>query len=168
MTEPASRSRRAAVFLARLLGLLTLAAVCGATANLVHPRRIAWVEDWSRYIEARALAAGIKLADTVEARRIAQARSHLILDARPAKDYAGGHLPGAISLPLDDYDNVFPHVVILLMTGQPVMTYCSGLVCDESFLLTRRLLEQGFTNVVLYGGGFEEWTAAGFEVEGRP
>ena len=87
MTEPASRSRRAAVFLARLLGLLTLAAVCGATANLVHPRRIAWVEDWSRYIEARALAAGIKLADTVEARDVNRAAAPIVATSDAVGQY---------------------------------------------------------------------------------
>jgi rhodanese-related sulfurtransferase len=45
------------------------------------------------------------------------------------------------------------------------MTYCSGKNCDESFLLTLYLRRQGFTNVVLFTGGFETWTARGHPVE---
>jgi rhodanese-related sulfurtransferase len=148
--------------------LMLLAALCGALANRIHPRRIAWVEDWSLYIEARALAAGFPLADTADARKIVLARSHIIFDARPAADFKAGHLPGAVSLPFDSVNREFQNVAVLLQTGQPVLTYCFGLVCDESFLLTRFLRDQGFTNVVLYSGGYEEWTRAGLPVEGQP
>lgn len=160
--------RRAAALTGRMAVLMLLAALCGALANLGHPRRIAWVEDWSIYIEARALAAGFRLADTADTRKIVQSRSHLIFDARPASDFKAGHLPGAVSLPFESLNSEFQNVAVLLLTGQPVLTYCSGLVCDESFLLTQFLRQQGFTNVVLYSGGYEEWTRAGLPVEGRP
>ena len=159
---------RAAGLAVRMAVLMLLAGLCAALANMIHPRRIAWVENWSVYIEARALAAGFRLADTADARRIVKARSHLIFDARPASDYKAGHLPGAVSLPFDSVNSEFQNVAVLLLTGQPVLTYCSGLVCDESFLLTQFLHQQGFTNIVLYGGGYEEWTRAGLPVEGRP
>ncbi|HOW96822.1 MAG TPA: rhodanese-like domain-containing protein [Kiritimatiellia bacterium] len=168
MNEEGSSLRPNSATALRVAGLLLMAAVAGGLANLAHPRKIAWVEDWSRYIEARALAAGFRLADTATTREIVENRSHLIFDARPAMDFKAGHLPGAVSLPYDAVQNEFQNVAVLLLGGQPILTYCSGLVCDESFLLTEFLRQQGTTNIVLYSGGYEEWTRAGLPVEGRP
>lgn len=165
--SPSIRSRFTAAA-ARIASLMVIAAVAAGAANLVHPRKIAWVEDWSRYIEARALAAGFRLAGTAATREIVDARSHLIFDARPAADYRAGRLPGAVSLPYDSIQDEFQNVAVLLLGGQPILTYCSGLVCDESFLLTEFLRQQGYTNIVLYSGGYEEWVRAGLPVEGRP
>lgn len=147
---------------------MVVAALAAGAANLVHPRKIAWVEDWAQYIEARALKAGFQLADTATARKIIEAKTHLVFDARPAADFKAGRLPGAVSLPYDAVGAEFQNVAVLLLGGQPILTYCSGLVCDESFLLTEFLRQQGHTNVVLYSGGYEEWTRAGLPVEGRP
>ncbi len=134
--SPSIRSRFTAAA-ARIASLMVIAAVAAGAANLVHPRKIAWVEDWSRYIEARALAAGFRLAGTAATREIVDARSHLIFDARPAADYRAGRLPGAVSLPYDSIQDEFQNVAVLLLGGQPILTYCSGLVCDESFLPRR-------------------------------
>lgn len=168
MSEKGSSPRRVSATALRVAGLALMAALAGGLANLVHPRHIAWVEDWSRYIETRALESGFQLADTATAREIVDARSHLIFDARPAADFKAGHLPGAVSLPYDRIQDEFQNVAVLLLGGQPILTYCSGLVCDESFLLTEFLRQQGHTNIVLYSGGYEEWTRAGLPVEGRP
>ncbi len=46
-----------------------------------------------------------------------------------------------------------------------IMVYCSGTLCDESLQVSRFLVEQGFTNVVLFAQGFDAWTAAGYPTE---
>ncbi|MBP7829028.1 MAG: rhodanese-like domain-containing protein [Kiritimatiellae bacterium] len=168
MSAPSSIRSRVIALAPRIAALMVIAALAAGAANLVNPRKIAWVEDWSQYIEARALQAGFQLADTATAREIIEAKTHLVFDARPAADFKAGRLPGAVSLPYDTIQDEFQNVAVLLLGGQPILTYCSGLVCDESFLLTQFLRQQGYTNIVLYSGGYEEWTRAGLPVEGRP
>ena len=147
-------------------GILAMAVVCGALANTISPRRIPWREDWSNYIEAKALKQNIALASTDRAKVLFNAGTHVIFDARPAADYREGHIAGAHSLPYDDLDNGLVGAQKYLTPAQPILVYCSGTSCDDSFLLALFLRKNGFTNVVLYTGGFDQWKAAGLPVEG--
>ncbi|MFH0953395.1 MAG: rhodanese-like domain-containing protein [Verrucomicrobiota bacterium] len=159
--------RRSCPFFSAAL-ILLIAILCGGAANLVSPRRIPWVEDWANYIEAKALKEGVRLVRTEQARRIVDAGMHVVLDARPAADYAAGHLPGATSLPYNTVEESLADVQSMLAQSTPILTYCAGENCDESFLLTLFLRQQGFTNSVLFLGGFDQWKAAGYPVEGAP
>jgi rhodanese-related sulfurtransferase len=141
--------------------ILAMAAVCGAVANLVHPRRIAWVEDWGAYIEAQAFEQGLALVPQHQVSQLVEDGSHLIFDARPRIDYDNGHIPGAFSLPYDDLDQHFPEFAPILSPDQGIITYCSGLECDDALLLAAFLRNQGFTNVLLYAEGYEEWQTKG-------
>ena len=142
-----------------------MAAACGAASQLVRRDRIPWFEDWSNYIEAKALKEDIPLVTVKQAMTFLQSGTHVILDARPAADYEAGHIPTALSIPYDSIADAMVTAQQYLTPSQPIMTYCSGKKCDESFLLTQYLRRQGFTNVVLFAGGFETWSAEGYPVE---
>lgn len=148
------------------LCLLAGAVLLGALAQSYSPTRIPWREDWSRYVESKALAAGLTLANLNDVQRMVRDQTHLLLDARPVADYDRGHLPGAFSLPQTDLDTYYPQMLPLLSASQPLLVYCSGQECDESFLLSLYLREQGFTNVALFVGGYLAWQAAGATTEG--
>ncbi|OGV40616.1 MAG: hypothetical protein A2X46_18990 [Lentisphaerae bacterium GWF2_57_35] len=123
------------------------------------------MEDWSHYIEARALEAGLPLADLPAVETIVSNGQHVVFDARPEADYLQGHLPGALSLPYTEVEDRFEDVQWRLTPEQPVLAYCSGTECDESFLLSQFLRKQGFTNLLLFAGGFDAWQKAGKPVE---
>lgn len=146
--------------------LLGGAALAGLLVQVISPTRIPWQEDWARYVETKALAAGLPLASVADVQRMLGEQSHLLLDARPVADYDKGHLPGALSLPQTDLDTYYAQLMPLLTPAQPLLVYCSGLECDESFLLSVYLREQGFTNVTLFVGGYLAWKAAGLPLEG--
>ncbi|HPF99661.1 MAG TPA: rhodanese-like domain-containing protein [Kiritimatiellia bacterium] len=146
--------------------IFAVAVACGFVANTVSPRRIPWSEDWGNYIESKALREGVLLVTTSRAKELAAQHACIILDARPAADYKAGRIPGAVSLPYDNVEEELAHVQVLLSPSQPIMTYCSGKQCDESFLLTLYLKKAGFTNIVLYAGGFDQWRAEGLPTEG--
>ncbi len=145
---------------AQVAVILLAAAALGVLAQTISPRRIPWREDWSRYVETKALAAGLPLASLDDAQRIVAGQTHLILDARSMADYDRGHLPGAMPLPHAQLETAYLDIAPLLTPEQPIMVYCSGLECDESFLLSLHLREQGFTNVSLFVGGYAAWQAA--------
>lgn len=125
------------------------------------PLRYAWSEHVARTAEAK----GMRTVTLQEAREIVSAFSHIVLDARKNADYEAGHLPGAMSLPLLDFDAQFPAISGLLMPDQPVMVYCSGYECDESLKLGEILVQSGYTNITLFAGGMSAWQEAGLEVE---
>jgi rhodanese-related sulfurtransferase len=146
-------------------GLMTLAAACSVAVNLMRPSPLPWSDAWSRRVETQALDLGLALADAEQAFALYEEGAHLIFDARPVADFAAGHLPGAHSLPGDAFDLHIGDYLPLLYPEQPILVYCSGEACDESVLVSRGLIDMGFTNLVLFASGIQAWTEAGFPLE---
>ncbi|MCE9614219.1 MAG: rhodanese-like domain-containing protein [Lentisphaerae bacterium] len=145
---------------ASLAVMLLGAILLGTAANLLSPRRIPWTEDWTRHVERGAADAGLHVLDLTQVRRLVATGAHLILDARPPDAYNAGHLPGALSLPVDEVDVAFPPLAPALDPATPLLVYCSGRECDESLRLGEFLRDQGYTNVSIFPGGYEAWMAA--------
>lgn len=99
-----------------------------------------------------------------EARRLLADDRIMLVDVRPAVEYASGHLPGAVSVPLEE----LPHRLRELPRDRRIVAYCRGTYCllaDQAVVLLRRL---GFT-VVRLDGGWLEWSAEASAAEtGEP
>ena len=85
----------------------------------------------------------------------------LFVDARSAAAYADGHLPGAVSLPLGAVDQQLPDFLRKVPRDRPIVTYCNGFGCPDSFDLGVHLLREGYIQVLVFEGGFPEWRDAG-------
>ena len=83
-----------------------------------------------------------------------------MLDVRPADEYAQGHLPGALNIPLESLKGRLDE----LDPGQEIVAYCRGAYCVLSFEAVATLRARGF-NVRRLEDGFPEWKARGLEVE---
>lgn len=83
-----------------------------------------------------------------------------VLDVRPPDEYAAGHVPGAINIPLSGLKN---HLKKLDPT-QEVVAYCRGPYCLLAFDAVARLREKGLDARRLQDG-FPEWKLAGLPVE---
>jgi rhodanese-related sulfurtransferase/DNA-binding transcriptional ArsR family regulator len=84
----------------------------------------------------------------------------VLLDVRPQVEYQAGHLPGAISVPLDELERRLDE----LPRNRTLVAYCRGPHCvlaDEAIEL---LTEQGWT-VVRLEEGVAEWQLAGLALE---
>jgi rhodanese-related sulfurtransferase len=88
-------------------------------------------------------------------------RGALFLDARPADFYPLGHVPGALSLPEDDFDRAFARLEGPLRSRFDIVVYCSGFGCEASHIVARRLREKGVAAAVLVDG-WPAWTDAGY------
>jgi len=82
-----------------------------------------------------------------------------LLDVRPDDEYALGHLPGALNLPLE----VLKRRLSELPRNQEIVAYCRGPYCILSFEAVALLRKKGF-NVRRLEDGFPEWKAAGYKV----
>jgi rhodanese-related sulfurtransferase/biotin operon repressor len=83
-----------------------------------------------------------------------------LLDVRPGDEFAAGHLPTAINIPLRD----LPRRLRELPKNREVVAYCRGAYCVLAFEAVALLRKRGFTAVRLEEG-FPEWRAAGLRVE---
>ena len=150
----------------RQIACLLVLSFCGALASqLVRTNPLAWYESWSTRVEREALAAGLKLLPLSEIQSMVSTFTHVFLDARPEEEYLAGRIPGAMNLPTHAFDEVAPQILPILLPDQPVVVYCSGVDCDDSIQLGTLLIQQGYTNIYMYPGGFTEWEESGQEVE---
>jgi ArsR family transcriptional regulator len=85
--------------------------------------------------------------------------SVIVLDVRPPEEYAAGHVPGAVSLPLESLEAGLER----LPKRKLVVAYCRGPYCVMAFEAVRRLRESGRAARRLEEG-FPEWRAEGLPV----
>ncbi|MBK8006597.1 MAG: FAD-dependent oxidoreductase [Gemmatimonadetes bacterium] len=82
-----------------------------------------------------------------------------VVDVRTAKEYAAGHLPGAVNVPVDDLrDETVGAGYIRPLRGRRVIVYCKG--GFRGHLAVRILKAQGITDVANVTGG---WTSMRLE-----
>jgi len=83
-----------------------------------------------------------------------------VVDVRPREEFAAGHLPGALNLPLAELE-ARPRK---LPPGREIVAYCRGPYCVLAFEAVARLRARGHAARRLEGG-FPEWKSAGLPVE---
>jgi rhodanese-related sulfurtransferase len=156
------RSRRALLGLSLAQGLsLTLAALLGAT--LFH------------FFADEGLLANVKATDAIQrthagdfmpkvgAKRVRQLMEDetIFVDARFRRDFEAGHLRGAINVPIDANDVQRRHLTESIPKDAKVVVYCRSRSCRFADEVGFRLLNDGFTDVALYRGGWTDWIARG-------
>lgn len=80
----------------------------------------------------------------------------MLIDVRPRVEFEHGHLPGAVSIPVDE----LPARMDSLPKRRRIVAYCRGEYCllaDDAVALLRA---QGF-NAVRLDGGWPEWLSEG-------
>ncbi|MDS1142280.1 metalloregulator ArsR/SmtB family transcription factor [Pusillimonas sp. SM2304] len=83
-----------------------------------------------------------------------------LVDVRPEHEYADGHLPGALNIPLDQLEK---HLSRLSMNRE-IVAYCRGPHCVLSKEAVSLLQSKGFRARRLKKG-FPGWKAAGYKIE---
>jgi rhodanese-related sulfurtransferase len=80
----------------------------------------------------------------------------VVLDVRPAIEYAAGHIPGAVSIPLAELAERLDE----LPEDIEIVAYCRGAYCVFSHDAVRLLSARG-RRAVRLADGIVEWQAAG-------
>jgi rhodanese-related sulfurtransferase/DNA-binding transcriptional ArsR family regulator len=104
----------------------------------------------------RADAEAVPMAELLKRARSKQV---VILDTRPASEYAAGHIPGAISVPVDELKQRLQK----LTKGKEYVAYCRGPYCVYADRAVELLKAHGRRARRLLDG-FPEWRAAGLPV----
>ena len=90
------------------------------------------------------------------------------IDARSPELYEEGHIKGARLLYLYEKNTYLPEIDAEIQATQPIslVVYCKGKDCTDSHHLAQDLQAMGYYNIFVYKNGFDEWYAAGHEIEG--
>ncbi|MBZ0217452.1 MAG: rhodanese-like domain-containing protein [Fimbriimonadaceae bacterium] len=82
------------------------------------------------------------------------------MDVRPADEFARGHLPGAINIPLSELETRLVEIDPAL----EVVAYCRGAYCILSFEAVAMLRACGF-QARRFKEGYPEWKAQGLPID---
>lgn len=88
----------------------------------------------------------------------------IFIDTRSADDYREGHIPRAVSIPLETLD-ASEALLFDLSRGETLISYCDGEECSQSIDMAVLLSEMGFTDVYFFFGGWEQWLTAGYPIQ---
>ncbi len=158
----------------REIGLIIIAGVIlGALVNLSLLRRF-FAGEFSQAFVDREKYSGLRFITLAEAGDLFAAGLAVFIDSRTRTDFASGHIPGALSLPLDEVKDTakvresLSQGPIFLSPERTLVVYCEGGDCQTSIALAKLIHGQGFRDIRILMGGWAEWTAAGLPVEESP
>ena len=99
-----------------------------------------------------------EMVTVVQAR--AWAENAIWIDARPDEEFARDHVPGALSLNEDRWNELLPQFLAVWSPEKKIVVYCSSQSCNASREVAHRLRNQAqppMQNVFVLEGGWEEW-----------
>jgi len=131
--------------------LVALSAGAGALSHRFHPGAPALY----LYLETRVAEGEVSLA---QARELEAAGGVLWIDARIRSEYEKEHVPGAVLLNEQEWEQLmFDSVETLSRNDQPIVIYCDAQRCDTSHRLAEKLRELGQPDVRVLAGGWQAW-----------
>ncbi len=90
------------------------------------------------------------------------------VDARSFKDYANGHIEGAINIPFhsNKKTDYIMKAIDILNGAKHVVVYCDGSECGLSKMLAKDLLNAGLKKekLIIFTEGYEVWKKKGYPV----
>jgi rhodanese-related sulfurtransferase/DNA-binding transcriptional ArsR family regulator len=104
-------------------------------------------------------ADGLEPVESAELLGRARNRDAVVIDVRPAEEYAAGHVTGALSVPLSELERRLGE----LPRGKRIVAYCRGPYCVLAAEAVRMLRARG-RDAVRLKDGFPEWRDAGLPV----
>ncbi|HSK10426.1 MAG TPA: rhodanese-like domain-containing protein [Vicinamibacterales bacterium] len=106
----------------RVRGLLPLIALAVLTQPLPGRAQQAQGAQGTASVDARARQSTSIRISYEELKKLRAANEVVVVDVRSPQSYAAGHIPGALSVPLE---NLQSHVPRLRALDKPIVTYCA-------------------------------------------
>jgi rhodanese-related sulfurtransferase/DNA-binding transcriptional ArsR family regulator len=120
----------------------------------VGEARIAEVEQLVRdYVADRQYLEAVGVEELLDRLNLGDV---VLLDTRPMEEFRAGHIPGALSMPIDKLESRLRE----LPRNKEIIAYCRGPYCVFADEAVELLTTQGFRARRL-GPGFPDWKAAG-------
>ena len=104
------------------------------------------------------------LIDLKLTHQLFEEESAIFIDGRDHWDFNDGHIPNSINIQAYKF-SPDDSKVSSLDKNEKYVVYCSGSNCDIAKRLAEKLVAIGFTNLLVFEGGWFEWKSANLPVE---
>lgn len=95
-----------------------------------------------------------------EAQRLHKMKGVVFADARAKVEWDQSHVPGAIPVPLGEFDAYYAKNAKKFKTAKYIVVYCHGVGCHLSDMACKHFHEKGHRNVVNFYSGWPAWSGA--------
>lgn len=95
-----------------------------------------------------------------ESQRLHAMKDVVFVDGRALQEWKDGHIPGAVALPIGEFDKRYDSHKKKLKRARILVSYCHGEGCRLSDMLAQKLVDKGHRNVAVFWGGFPAWDGA--------
>lgn len=134
----------------QLLILVLLSGVSGGLNGWLNPRTPSWNPE-----ELDEGEVSLNIIDSWSG-------AVLWIDARSAEAYEKEHIPGAVLLNMDRFDELLPGLFDAWEGNETLVVYCDSRQCGASEAVADRLREDlGMEEVFVLKGGWESWKERG-------
>jgi rhodanese-related sulfurtransferase len=155
-----------------MIFLLGISIISAFTVNFFSPAGIALVGQWDEslgVIAAKAksdvFSGELEIKHVKIAKQFFDSDKAVFVDARSLENFEDGHIKGAESLPLGQFNNLIEAFKEKYPADTIIVTYCSGRTCDDSHRLEQLLFDNGYVNVSVFIDGYPGWKAEGYPIE---
>lgn len=133
----------------------------GEKTDVLKTTNSTWQEKASDKVKRLLLKGGFEVVDTdyIKSKLGKGTRGSaniILVDTRPSKKYAVGHVPTAYSIPDTKFEEFYPQIAVM-DKSQEIVTYCGGWKCAKSPKVALILKEKGWTNIKVYQAGEPAW-----------
>jgi len=145
----------------RAAALVGIAFICAALTNAANPLGIRWTPSPDGRIGLpRVFEKRLPEVNARQALEMLRSGKAIFVDSRDAKDYQDNHIPGALNIPMREWNTAWPKMRHRLPKTRTLLLYCYGGKCGLSTRMAKRLLELGYQKPVILEYGWKEWTEA--------
>jgi rhodanese-related sulfurtransferase len=93
-----------------------------------------------------------------EMAKLVDAPGVTVVDARKSVDYDLGHLPGAISVPVNATAAQYDEALATVPENSTIVVYSQTRYCTFGYTVAKQLMALGYRNIIVFRGGYKEWS----------
>jgi rhodanese-related sulfurtransferase len=153
-------------------GIVLLSALIGVSLNrafVAGPQQstFTYSKDSGKFqrVEASQTTEVLEEVRLQDVKQIVASKSMVPVDGRSEADYENGHLPGAYSLSVANFDKRFSQFSAEHPKEGTYVIYCGSGQCGLSRQLASLLQKKGYHQLKLYSAGYNDWFLSGNPVE---
>jgi rhodanese-related sulfurtransferase len=106
-------------------------------------------------------------AGLAQAKYLYDHKQAVFVDARDELTFSGGRIKDAISLPVGKFEANLADFKSKVPLSDTLVVYCNGYGCNDSMIVGKKLMSDGYRQVLVFEGGYPEWKDAGYPLEGE-
>jgi rhodanese-related sulfurtransferase len=156
LTSVNSRSKLFGLSILQTAGFVVIALLCGLVYHFANDEGFLAHANATTSVQQAHLGSFVPKISSKKVAKLINSDT-VIIDARFARDFEAGHIEGAVNVPVDIGDKGFRAAMVDIDKNARIVVYCQSAGCPFAVKTAKRLKDNGFSNISIFKGGWNEW-----------